>query len=282
MRLFFSTREYPDIDGLYKSYPAFVDLSLDGRFRVLEVAQDPILTLGQTGSFDEFGIYPFCPIKVNDEIFAVYAGWTRCMSVPFDVSLGLAKANSNASKFQRVGTGPILTKSIHEPFVISSPKIRFINGKYLLFYIAGSRWQRFNSGKFDVHYSIRMAISEDLVNWKRLNRNIIAPITGSLESQASPDVFQLGDSYIMIFCYRKVGDYRNKSRGYKLGLAYSDNLIDWVRCDNRLEIDHQDSQWDDESQNYPHVFQTTDDRLYIAYTGNGIGATGVGIAELNY
>jgi predicted GH43/DUF377 family glycosyl hydrolase len=219
---------------------------------------------------------------VKDEVYAVYAGWTRSVSVPFDVALGLAKANRDRTRFERIGVGPVISKSQYEPFVISSPKIRFFNGRYFLFYIAGSRWIRIEEGKLDIQYTIRMAVSDDLLSWRKLNRELIKPVRKGLESQASPDVFQVGNLYIMMFCHREVGNFQNKSRGYELGLAFSKDLLNWKRCDSRLVLELQNSLWDNESQNYPHVFKLPTGQHFLLYTGNGIGESGLGIAELEF
>lgn len=37
--------------------------------------------------------------------------------------------------------------------------------------------------------------------------------------------------------------------------------------------------WDSESVSYPHVF-TFENRIYMAYLGNEVGKTGIGLARL--
>jgi hypothetical protein len=54
------------------------------------VAEQPVLNLGGPGEFDEFGTYPLSVIWNGADVRAYYAGWTRCVSVPFNVAIGCA------------------------------------------------------------------------------------------------------------------------------------------------------------------------------------------------
>src|SRR6185503_244974 len=58
VRVYFSCRPRPDEKGMYVSYTAFVDLNRSNLFEILNISKEPILNLGELGTFDEFGIYP--------------------------------------------------------------------------------------------------------------------------------------------------------------------------------------------------------------------------------
>ncbi|MCA9182471.1 MAG: hypothetical protein KDA51_13490, partial [Planctomycetales bacterium] len=126
---------------MYTSLSAFVDLALDDPLRVLDLAEQPILSLGDRGCFDEFGTYPVSVIRDGEQLRAYYAGWTRCESVPFDTAIGLAFSTDEGRTFRRAGPGPVLAASLNEPFVLSGPKIRRFNDRWVLFYIAGRTWK---------------------------------------------------------------------------------------------------------------------------------------------
>src|SRR5258706_14632607 len=117
IRVYFSTRPKPDAEGQYVSYSAFVDFSKSDLAKVIRISDQPILLLGELGTFDEFGTYPVSVIKVNEEYWAYYAGWTRCESVPFNTAIGLGISKNNGISFDKIGKGPILSYSIEEPFV---------------------------------------------------------------------------------------------------------------------------------------------------------------------
>ena len=110
-----------------------------------------------------------------------------------------------------------------------------------------------------------------------MNRDLIESRVEEDEAQASPDVFEAGGRYHMFFCYRFSDDYRSKGRGYRIGYAWSTNLLDWARDDAQAGIDVSEEGWDSEMVSYPHVF-TVDGKTYLAYLGNQVGRHGFGLA----
>jgi hypothetical protein len=277
IRVYFTSRLPRDDRGQYVSQVGFVDVDRNDPRKILAISDAPVIDLGSPGSFDQHGTYPFSVARVKNEVIAIYGGWSRCSSVPFDVSLGLARANIDNLDFHKVGVGPVLTKSQFEPFVISSPKIRFFNNNYFLFYIAGSTW--IPGDKPDPVYSIRMAISDNGEKWQKLNKSIINNVLGDLEAQASPDVFYFDGRYHMLFCYRHGTNFRVRERGYRIGYASSEDLLNWTRDDSMSDLNTSSSGWDSEDISYPNVLQV-DDALYCFYLGNQVGREGIGVARL--
>lgn len=279
VRIYFSCRPHVDKNSQYISYSAYVDLDRANLFSVLGVSESPILSLGGLGEFDEFGTYPVSVIRNGHEIRAYYAGWTRCESVPFNVAIGAAVSRDDGKTFIKLGNGPILSYSPDEPFVLSGPKIRKFNNTWYLWYIAGRKWKMVE-GMAEPVYKIRMAISEDGIQWKKVNRDLIESRIEEDEAQASPDVFFANGKYHMFFCYRFSSHYRGKKNGYRIGYACSTNLIDWVRDDTKAGIDVSEQGWDSEMISYPHVFEL-DGKNYLAYLGNEVGRDGFGLAVLD-
>lgn len=278
VRVYFSCRPPADAQGRYVSYSAWVDLDRHDLFKVLNIAKQPILSLGGLGEFDEFGTYPVSVMRNGSEVRAYYAGWTRCESVPFNVAIGLATSNDNGETFHKNGTGPILSYSSDEPFVLSGPKVRRFNGQWQLFYIAGRKWKLVD-GRAEPVYKIRMATSEDGIHWKKLNHDLIPSRIEEDEAQASPDVFYANGKYHMFFCYRYSSNYRGKKNGYRIGYASSTDMINWTRDDSKAGIDVSEQGWDAEMISYPHVFDL-DGKTYMAYLGDQVGRYGFGLAEL--
>lgn len=279
VRVYFSCRPSADANGQYVSYSAYVDLDRADLFRVLRVAEQPILALGGLGEFDEFGTYPVSVIRDGSEVRAYYGGWTRCESVPFNVAIGMATSRDEGKTFSKAGNGPVLSYSPNEPFVLSGPKIRQFNGVWYLWYIAGRKWKMVD-GRAEPVYKIRMASSSDGIHWTRHDQDLIPSRIEEDEAQASPDVFHANGRYHMFFCYRYSSRYRGKENGYRIGYAWSTNLTDWMRDDTKAGIDVSDSGWDDEMVSYPHVF-ALDGRTYLAYLGNQVGRHGFGLAVLD-
>lgn len=278
LRVYFSCRPPADAQGQYVSYSAWVDLDRADPTRILRVAEQPILDLGGTGTFDEFGVYPVSVAERGDEVWAYYGGWTRCESVPFNVSIGLAVSRDGGTRFVRCGPGPLLSFAPDEPFVLSGPKIRRFGDRWWLFYIAGRRWI-LEDGRPEPVYKIRAATSADGLRWERLGRDLIPDRLGPEEAQASPDVCFANGRWHMFFCYRQGRDYRNHARGYRIGYASSTDLVHWARDDGRAGLDVSLQGWDAEMVSYPHVFEL-DGATYMAYLGNQVGREGFGLARL--
>jgi hypothetical protein len=278
IRVYFSCRPAADENGQYVSYSSFVDLDRSDITKVIAIADQPILELGKRGCFDEFGTYPVSIIRHNDEVRAYYAGWTRCASVPFNVAIGYAVSRDNGVTFQKTGPGPVVSYSIDEPFVISGPKIRRYNDLWYLWYIAGKKWIP-NSGRPEPVYRIRMATSVNGIDWVKANKDLVPCRLEENECQASPDVFFHNGRYHMFYCYRYSLNYRGKEGGYRIGYAWSDDLVHWTRDDDKAGIDISGEGWDSEMISYPHVFEL-DGSIYMFYLGNQVGRHGFGAAKL--
>ena len=278
VRIYFSCRPPMNANGQYVSYSAYVDLDRDNLSRIVGVSEEPILSLGGLGEFDEFGTYPVSVVEVGDLVWAYYAGWTRAESVPFNVAIGAAVSSDGGSTFTKLGNGPVLSYTLDEPFVLSGPKIRRFDGRWYLWYIAGRKWKLVD-GRPEPVYKIRMATSTDGVTWNKVNRDLIQSRIEEDEAQASPDVFFSNGVYHMFFCYRYSAHYRGRENGYRIGYASSTNLVDWVRDDTKAGINISCDGWDSEMISYPHVFKL-DGQIYLAYLGNEVGRFGFGLAVL--
>ena len=280
VRVYFSCRPPREPDGKCISYSAYVDLDREDLFRIVRLASKPFLELGETGCFDEFGIYPISVIRSDGAVLAYYTGRTRCESVPFDTAIGMAISHDDGESFERVGHGPVLPYSPDEPFVLSGPKIRRFGGLYYLYYIAGRRWIE-DDGRMEIVYKIRMATSGDGIEWVKENRDLIADRLGDNEVQASPDVFFRNGRYHMFFCYMLTPDFRyDPAKGYRIGYAVSDDLLHWERDDSKAGITVSAKGFDDEMVAYPHVFELNGG-IHMLYLGNEVGRAGFGLARLD-
>lgn len=279
IRVFFCCRPPPDEKKQFISRCAFVDLDRKNLFKIVRVSTQPVLELGGLGDFDEFGTYPVSVIRDEENLLAYYGGWTRCVSVPFDVALGVARSKNRGESFEKLGRGPVLSASMTEPFVITSPKIRKYDNVWYLFYTAGRRWF-IDNGRAEIIYKLRMATSQDGMVWKRLNKDIMEDALGAEEAQACPDVIFSQGRYHMFFCYRQATDFRkNKRNSYRIGYASSFNLTDWTRDDKRVGIEPSEDGFDSEMVAYPTVF-ALDDSVFMLYLGNEVGRCGFGLAKL--
>lgn len=278
IRVYFSTRKCSS-DGRFLSYVQYIDY--DKTFsKIVGQANEEVISLGGLGCYDEHGIFPVSPVRVDNRIYAYLSGWTRRVSVDVDSGIGLAISKDGGDTFQRVGAGPVLTSSLHEPFLVIDGFVRIFNDTFHMWYIYGTGWKTFKGNTVpDRTYVIGHATSPDGVHWAKEGRQIIESKFED-ECQALPTVIKIGNRYHMYFCCRHSFDFRkNPDNGYRLGYAYSDDLVYWTRCDEISGIKLSDSGWDSEMMCYPHLLEV-DTKVYLLYNGNEFGKHGFGLAEL--
>ena len=280
IRIYFSTCAL-DSYGKYLSHVAFVDMRKNLR-DVIRVSERTVIPLGNLGCFDEHGIFPFNVVRHNNALYGYISGWSRRVSVSVDTAIGLAISYNDGLTFQRIGEGPVLAASLHEPCLVVDGFVKVIGDVFHMWYIFGTGWKKFSPDlPPDRTYKIGHAVSSDGIKWiKEEARQIIADRLGADESQALPTVIEINGRYHMFFCYRQSFDFRkNKDRGYRIGHAYSDDLIDWTRDDEHPLLDVTPGGWDSDMQCYPHVFEC-DNEVYLLYNGNEFGRYGFGLAVL--
>jgi predicted GH43/DUF377 family glycosyl hydrolase len=281
VRVYFSTRQFDKMNK-YLSHIAYVDFNIEMN-KVIKVSNKEIIPLGDHGTFDEHGIFPMNILKEKDRILAFTSGINRKVSVQVDTSIGIAASYDNGETFKKIGSGPVLTSSLREPFLVADGFVKKIGDTYYMWYIYGLKWKKFqpNSNPERI-YKIACAHSKDALNWTKNSRQIIESRLEE-ECQALPTVIKIGKMYHMFFCYRNAFKFReDKSKSYKIGYAFSKDLKIWKRADNLSGFNNSkyNNSWDSDMQCYPHVFKLND-KIFILYNGNDFGARGFGLSQLN-
>lgn len=281
VRVFFSTRTR-DATGTFLSLVSFVDFERDFS-RVLAVAEKPVIELGGLGCFDEHGIFPLHVLDDGERVLGYSTGWNRKVSVSADASIGLAISRDQGLSFQKHGQGPVMTASLHEPFLVADAFVLKRGAAYHMWYIYGIRWKKFVADEApDRVYKIAYARSDDGIQWQRDGRLIIPDRLDEDECQALPTVIEIDGHFHMYFCYRQAYGFRTDStRAYRIGYAHSDDMRHWTRDDDAAGIDVSAEGWDSRMQCYPHVFRVGTE-VYMLYNGNDFGREGFGLARLDH
>jgi hypothetical protein len=282
VRIYFSTRAVDPGNGKYLSHVSFVDMAKNLR-DIIRVSDKPVITLGGLGCFDQHGIFPMNVVRHGDAIYGYTCGWNRRVSVSVDTGIGLAISRDNGLTFERIGDGPVLAASLHEPCLVGDGFVKVVGDLFHMWYIFGTGWKRYASDTApDRTYKIGHATSRNGIDWvKEEARQIIPDELGPDESQALPTVIEIDGRHHMFFCYRESFDFRKSAgRGYRIGHAWSDNLVDWTRDDATPLLEGTPETWDSDMQCYPHVFEC-DGSVYLLYNGNEFGRTGFGLARLD-
>ena len=280
-RVYFSARPKVRVDGLPTTEVLFVDF--DSSFdQIVNFSRTPILGPSILGSYDEHGIFPFHVSALDNRLYGYISGWSRRKAVAVETSIGISESKDGGLTFNRLGDGPILTSSLHEPFLVGDPFVIRDNDRYAMFYIAGNAW-KFTENEEDLQrvYKIRLAFSQDGLRWTPALKNLIPDSIGSDECQALPSVALVGNNYIMSFCYREMSNFRANGKGaYQLGFAISSNLENWTRDDSLADIGSHKSEWDNGMRCYPNI-NSMNGRTVILYNGNDFGKNGFGLAIEN-
>lgn len=281
VRVYFSTRTR-DERGSWLSRVAYADYSMDFS-EIIEVSDGEVISLGSLGTFDEHGIFPFSVFKDDKSLLAYTCGWSRRSSVPVETSVGLAFSVDNGRTFERIGEGPILGASLNEPFLVGDAFVRKDGNQYLMWYIFGVSWSADEmDGSVARVYKIGFAKSLDAKNWhKNDGHRILSDVLGEYECQALPTAIKIAGRWHMYFCFRYHTGFRmDPDRTYRLGYAWSDDLMAWHRDDAKVAIFCGEAKdWDSRMQCYPNIVQVHE-KYYILYNGNQFGRDGFGLLAL--
>lgn len=283
IRIYFSSRRKSPTEGGYMSYIFFVDVERNNPSKIIAVHDNPLLNThgkGETGKFDEFGTMPGSLVwqKNNKELWLYYVGWSRSETLPYKWANGLAISKDNGVTFEKIGSTPKISSSYDYPFLQACPRVMQTDkNEWYMWYASGIEW--FNhDGRLNPIYVLMSARSNDGINWDLSGKQTI-PSVFNKECQSSASVIQFNDSYHMFFSYRDVLPSKEEHKQYRVGYAWSKDLIEWHRDDAKAGIAPSDSGWDAVAVCYPHVVNV-DDKIYMFYSGDQFGCAGFGYAEL--
>jgi predicted GH43/DUF377 family glycosyl hydrolase len=249
-----------------------VDLDAHDPQKLVAVAREPILDLGELGAFDDCGAMPNSIVDVNGRKYLYYQGFQRTYRVPYLTFTGLAIADSDGQSFKKQARTPIMDRTADEPFIRSTPCVLYENGEWQMWYVSTPRWTQAEEG---LHYIcvIRHATSADGIDWKTHEQICLEPALPDEYAVGRPAVVRDGQFYRMWFSIRSFSEL------YTIGYAESADGLRWDRKDQWSGIRKSESGWDSEMICYPNVVNV-DGRTLMFYNGNGRGVTGFGYAVL--
>lgn len=265
-RCYFTTRNAENVSSV--RYALFDLLKPNEIIEISDILYGP----GKTGTFDDSGITPGCFVTNTDteEEFFYYTGWNLTKKVPFNNSIGIAK--KVGTEFFRIGDGPVMTRTLHEPYSCASPFVLYESGIYRMWYASMDSWSENKEGGHTHFYNLKYAESKDGINWKR-DRTVVINYENDQEyAFGRPYVLKENNIYKMWYAYR--------GRSYKMGYAESEDGLKWTRKDQIVGISNSESGWDSEMIEYPYILKHNED-LYMFYNGNGYGESGIGVAILD-
>ena len=264
-RVYFSSRDKQGRAqvGYFDTKPGAVD-------RVARVSDQPAISLGPLGAFDDSGVTTSWIVNHEQKRYHYYSGWSLGVTVPFYFFVGLAISVDGGNTYQRVSPAPVLERNSIDPYLTASPCVLVENGKWRMWYVSGSGWTMRNE-RPQHRYHIKYAESADGIHWHREGIVCIDYQSDEEYAFARPAVIKDREVYKMWYSYR--------GASYRIGYAESLDGLSWTRRDEESGIDVSASGWDSEMIEYPYVLEHHG-KLHMLYNGNDYGKTGIGLAVL--
>lgn len=261
-RVFFSARDTEN-----RSSVGWVDIRLRQSFDILREAEEPVLSFGAAGDFDDSGIGLGSIVRASERDLMYYMGWNLGVLAPWRNSIGLAVGDSSIPNFQRLYQGPIMDRSPIDPYTLSYPWVMHLAADdWRMWYGSNLAW---GASSADMQHVIKAARSKDGVNWVRDSEPAVGLSFPGEYALARPCVLRGRSGFHMWFATR--------GERYRIGAAHSRDGDAWYRCDLQAGLQPEEATWDGEMVCYPCVFRHKE-TVYMLYNGNSYGREGFGLA----
>lgn len=249
----------------------YVDVDANNPKIVKKVSKEPVLDIGLPGAFDDNGVVPCAVIKNEEKIHLYYAGYQLGYHVRMLIYCGLAISEDNGRSFKKYSQVPVLERSDSELLFRVIHSVVKEKDKWRIYYGAGSCFKMGKKKTLPL-YDIRYLESSDGINFPGSGQ-VVIPTQGDEYRVGRPYVIKDEDIYKMFFCAG------SEDLTYKLAYAESNDGVNWIRDDNKLNISLSSSGWDSQMMAYPSVVKHNE-KIYLFYNGNNYGYDGFGYAEL--
>lgn len=269
LRIFFASRCEEDT-----MHPTYIDVSPSNPSEVLDICEEPILSLGSPGSFDDCGICPVSIQFIEGRYLLYYAGLKRRRLVGYETSIGVAELSDCLTRCKRIYQGPIIGQDTDHPILSAAPYVFREASTYRMWYCSGEKWIFPEHGSEPI-YSVYHASSIDGVSWTP-SKNVVLPRAFEDEVITAPWVEKINSGWMMWYSYRGAKDIPSKA--YRIGVAFSSDGFSWQRHDEMAGISTSSNGWDSEMICYPSLY-SVDGRTIMLYCGNHVGRGGIGWAE---
>jgi predicted GH43/DUF377 family glycosyl hydrolase len=249
----------------------YIDVAAANPARVLRVSEQPLLDTGRPGTFDDNGVILGDIVERDGRLLMYYVGFQIPSQVKFLAFSGLAISADGGDSFKRYSEAPLLDRTDNALTIRAVHTVLFDEGVWKVWYSVGSGWEIIDGKPFP-RYHIRYTESLDGVTFPDAQGvHCLSP--GADEYRIGrPRVRRTETGYEMRYTFATL------DKRYMTGLAKSPDGTTWTRCDEQTGIAPSAQGWDSEMICYPVELAVRDCR-YLFYSGNGMGATGVGYAQ---
>lgn len=267
LRVYYTSR-----DSKSRSYISWVEFDPSDDFKVVSVADQPVLSPGGIGLFDDSGVTLGCIVEGKEGWLLYYLGWNLAVTVPWHNSIGLATGNPFTGEFTKNSPAPMMDRDHTDPYSVSYPFVLKEGNKYRMWYGTNRAW---GARQEEMDHVLKYAESEDGIHWKRSGIVALDHAYPTEYAVSRPFVRKHNNIYQMWFSYRPGPE----GATYRIGYAESADGIQFTRRDAEAGITVSDSGWDSDMVCYPSLFEYKE-KTYMLYNGNGYGKSGFGLAVL--
>jgi hypothetical protein len=214
----------------------WIDVDANDPRTVLDLSREPLLTLGERGTFDDNGMMASCVASAHGRKYLYYIGWNPQVTVSYRLAIGLAVSEDGGRTYRWYSAGPLLDRDRDEPFFNTAPCVVRDGEQWRMWYVSFTGWDEVH-GHPEPMYNVKYAESDDGVHWRRTG---IVCIDYDADAQAigRPWVVRLEDRYGMWISYRGLEDYRTDPRtSYRVGYAESSDGLQWERKPDPAGLD---------------------------------------------
>jgi len=262
-RIYYSGRNH-----LNQSHVGWFELDVSNEPLVTLVCNEPVLSPGRLGTFDDNGVSPSSILELGrGNIGMYYIGWNPGSTTRFNLFGGLAISTDGGFSFVRYSEAPILERTKSDPFINTAPWVVKDGNGFRMFYVSGMEWIT----KDLPRYIIKTATSEDGFFWHR-NGQVALNFSNELENAlARPFVRFNGVLWQMWFS--------TKGTNYQIEYAESSDAVNWVRKKCGLEFNSSIGDLGSTMVEYGVVISSKN-KDWLLYNGDNYGEQGIGIADL--
>lgn len=254
----------------------YIDVNPNNPSEILGYSKQPVLDIGDIGTFDDNGVVVSCIIEHQNKLLMYYSGYQLCKKTPYFIFASIATADDVNEKFIRLQRTPILDRTESEMSVRSAPYVIKNENEYKMWYNADcdNVWTTNDAGKILPVYITKCMTSSDPYVWKQNEGTQCFNFKEEKEyALSTPTLWYEDGLYNMIYSVRTF------DKGYRLGYAKSKDGMTFIRADEEMDIDVSASGWDSEMICFGYRYKYKN-KTYLFYSGNNYGVGGMGYAEL--
>jgi hypothetical protein len=250
----------------------FIDINVEKPDEVIRISDEPTLEIGEAGHFDENGVFPGSAFIFKNKLYLSYTGFQIGMKIPHYNFGNIAIFNKDLTKLTRLQNSPLLDRSDEGLTVRAGITIQEYGKDNIMLYSAGSTFEMIN-GKLRPNYSIFRQNILGLSNFLDSGSEVLRFNSEFEHGLGRPYLIKFKDN---LFCFYTI---RKRDFLYRSGVAVYSTLNDkFIRNDTLISrMGNNSTGFDDKMVYFPSPC-IVGSELWIFYSGNNFGETGLGLS----